>query len=110
MMRGARGAVDHGNAVEKERRGERAEQEILERCFVGNQRAAAETDQHVGGNRAHLQADESGDEFVGAREDAHPGGREQNQRVIFAALDTFAIEIVERAENGERGGDDDDDV
>ena len=82
----ARGAVDHGNAVEKERGGKRAEQEILERCFVGNHRATAETDQHVGGNRAHLQADESSHELIGACKNSHSGGREQHERVVFTAL------------------------
>ena len=108
--RGACGAIDHGNAVEEKCGGKRAEQEIFQRRFVGNQRAAAEADQDVGGNRAHLQADESGDEFIGACEDAHPRSREQNQGIVFAALDAFAIEIIERAQNRQRGGNDDDDV
>ena len=72
----ARGSIDHGNAVEKKCRGEGTEQEILQRGFVGDERAAAETHQHVRGNRTHLQADECGDELIGACQDAHPRGRE----------------------------------
>ena len=37
-----------------------------------------------------------------------PAVANKNQRVIFAALDAFAVEIVERAENRERRGDDHD--
>ena len=95
---------DHGDAVEEKRRGERAEQEIFHRGFVRWQRAAAEAGKDVARDRAHLEADEGGDEFVGAREDAHAGRGEQNERVVFAALDAFLLEIVDRAENRERGG------
>src|SRR6185437_5833715 len=43
----ARGSIDHGNAVEKKCRGKGTEQEIFQRGFIGDERAAAEAYQHV---------------------------------------------------------------
>ena len=74
------------------------------------ERAAAEAREDVGGDGTHLQADESGDEFIGAGKNAHPRRGEQNQRVVFAALDAFLVEIVERAQNRQSRRDDHDHV
>ena len=63
--------------------------EILQRGFVGFDGVAAEASENVGGDGAHLEADESGDQFVGARQNAHARGGEQNERVKFAALQMF---------------------
>ena len=106
--RGARGAVHHGDAVEEKRGGEGAEDEIFQRGFVGFYGAAAEAGEDVAGDGAHFQADERGDEFVRTGEDAHAGCGEQDQRIIFAALDAFLVEILHGTENREGGRDDHD--
>ena len=108
--RGAGGAIRHGDAVKEKRGGEGAEDEIFQAGFVGFDGAAAKAGEDVAGDGAHLQADERGDQFVCAGEDAHAGSGEKHQRIIFAALDAFFIQIIDGAEDRQRRRDDHHDV
>ncbi len=60
---------------------------------------AAIAGQNVRGDGAGLQADERGHQFGGAGHHAHAHGGEKNQRVVFAVLDVFAVEIIGRADD-----------
>jgi hypothetical protein len=68
------GAVDHRHAVEHHRRGERAEDEVLEAGLAGLQPAAVEGGEHVEGDREDLEGQEHDDEVVGRRHQEHPRG------------------------------------
>ena len=58
-------AVQQGRAEEEERRGERAEQEVLQRRLLGEQAAAAGQAAHdVERQREHLERDEHGQQVV----------------------------------------------
>ena len=92
-------AVDPGDAVEQERGGERAQQEVLERRFVGALVVAQVAGQHVAGDRGDLQADEDHDQLVGRRHHALAGDREQQQRVVLAGLRVLAPEILRRTQS-----------
>ena len=105
--RGSGGAVDHGDAVQEERGGERAQDEIFQRRFVRFGGPFAEAGQDVARNRAYFEADEGGQQFVRARQDPHAGGSEQHQRVKLTALEIFVVEIIDGAEHAQRGRADD---
>src|SRR4029077_5965703 len=100
--RGARRAVRHRDPVEKKRRRKGSQKKIFERCFIRRECPSPESREDIGRNRAHLHAEKNRHELVRSRENSHPGRREENQRVIFAALQAFLIEITERAKNRDR--------
>src|SRR5579862_269639 len=100
--RGARRAVGHRDAVEKKCRRKRSQKKIFQRSFVRLESAPPESRKNVGGDRAHLQADKSCHQFVRARKNSHPGRREKHERVIFAALQTFIVEVAVGAKNNDR--------
>ena len=84
-MLGRRGrAVAHRDPVEQERRGERPEQEVLERRL---DRAAAERErrEHVEREREHLDREEHHDQVGRGDEQRHAAEREQQQRVELVA-------------------------
>ena len=60
---------------------------------------AAIAGQDVGGNGAGFEADEGGHQFGGAGHHAHAHGGEKNERIVFAVLDVFAVEIIDRADD-----------
>ena len=73
---GARIAVEQRGAVDEERRGERAQQEVLQRRFLGQQPASpGQAAEQVERQRQDLQRDEHGDQVVGRREEHHPATR-----------------------------------
>ena len=70
-------AVEQGRAVQEEGRGERAEQEVLERRLLGEQPAVpGEPADQVEREREHLQRHEHGQQVVGGREEQHAADRE----------------------------------
>ena len=74
-------AVQHRDAEQEERRGERAEQEVLHGRLVREEAAApGQTAQQVQRQRQHLERDEHGQQVVRGREEHHPADREQRQR------------------------------
>ena len=67
----AGGAVDERDAVEQERRGERAEQEVLQRGLAGVQPLLEEPGQHVERQRHELEGQEHHDQVVGRGQQHH---------------------------------------
>ena len=74
-------AVEQRDAVQQDRRGEGAEQEVLDRRLLRDQPAPAGQPAHqVERQRQHLERDEQGDQIRRRREDQHAADREQRQR------------------------------
>ena len=74
-------AVQQRQAVEEERRGERAEQEVLDRRFLRQQAATpGETAHQVQRQGKHLERDEHGQQVVRRAERHHAAEGEQRQR------------------------------
>src|SRR5258706_5972988 len=97
------GAVNEGDAVKEECRGEGAEEEILERRFAGFMRFAAIAGEDVAGDGTHFKADECGEEFLRRGKDAHTGGGEEKQGEKFRRIEIAALEIGSRAKHHEKG-------
>ena len=77
----ARVAVEQREAVEEERRGERAEQEVLDRRLLRQQPAAPGQPAHQVQRQAqHLERDEHRQQVVRRDEGHHPAEREQRER------------------------------
>src|SRR4029450_4517632 len=77
---GAGGPVAQGDAVQQERRGERAQQEVLHGRLLGGQ-AAGLAGQHVQAERQDLQGDEHHQQVGGGGQQHHAEQGEQQQRV-----------------------------
>ena len=74
-------AVEQREAVEEERRRERAEQEVLDRRLLREQPASAGQPAHQVQRQAeHLERDEHRQQVVGRDEGHHPAEREQRER------------------------------
>ena len=74
-------AVEQRHAVQEERRGERAEQEVLQRRLLREEPPATrEAAQQVERQREHLERDEHRQQVVGRREHQHAADREHQQR------------------------------
>jgi len=86
-------AIHQRNPVEKKRRRERAQQEILHRRFGRLQRIAAVSRQDVAGDRTHFQADERGEQLLRRSKHAHAGRGKQQQRVKFREGKPFALQV-----------------
>src|SRR5579862_620571 len=99
---GARRAVCHRDSVEKKCRRKGTQKKIFQRSFVGLESPPPESRKNVGRDRTHLQANKSRHQLVRARKNPHSSRCEKHQRVIFAALQTFIVEIFIRAENCDR--------
>lgn len=77
---GARVAVEEGDPEEEERRGERAEQEVLHRGLLRHQPlAAGEGAEEVERQGEDFQRDEQGQQVVRRREDQHADGEEDER-------------------------------
>ena len=75
-------AVEQRDAEQEERRGERAEQEVLQRRLLREQPTApGQPAQQVQRQREHLERDEHRQQVAGGGEDQHAADREQQQRV-----------------------------
>ena len=91
-------AVEQRDAVQEERRGERAEQEVLERRLLGEQPpAAGQPAQQVERQREHLERDEHRQQVVGGREQQHAADREHQQREDLGLGDAGRGERAARA-------------
>ena len=78
----AGGAVDQGQAVEEERRGEGAEQEVLDRRLLREQPApAGQAADQVQRQAEHLERHEHDQQVVGGGEQHHAADGEGGQRV-----------------------------
>jgi hypothetical protein len=89
---GAGDAVDEGDAVEKERRRERTEHEILEGAFAADRRVTADAGQHIDGQRQHFESEENHQQIGGGRHQHHAGQGEQHQCVILTARQILPLD------------------
>ena len=101
---GTGGAECERNAVEEERGGKRAEQEVLDGGLGGRDLGLAEAGHDVSGDGRDLEADEDHQELDRTGHQHHADGAEEDQRVVLAGVAGFAFKVFERAE--QRGDDD----
>ena len=98
-------AVQHRDAEQEERRGERAQQEVLHRRFLGEQPpAAGQAAQQVERQRQHFQRHEHGEQVVGGGEQQHAADREQGQRVDLGVADAGFQPLALFRAAGDGGG------
>jgi hypothetical protein len=99
--------VDEGDAVEEERRGKPAEDEVLETRFLALFTATVACGENVEREAQGFEAEEQHDEILcGHHDDAADRGSEvQNEE--FGAVFTFAHEVVARGEAREQHRDTD---
>ena len=94
QVRGADGAVGQGDAVQQERRGERAEDEVLETGLLALGAAHVHRCHHVHRDAQRLEGEEQHDEVVRARHDGTTSAREQHQDVHLGAGHALTFEVV----------------
>src|SRR6185437_915020 len=82
----------------------RAQQEVFHPRFVRSPFTLRERDQHVERQRHQLQRDIQRNQIVTAPEEHHAHGGKQNQRVVFAVLFAFDIEVANGNRNRQRRG------
>ena len=75
--------VQVAEAEQQERRREDAQQEVLDRRFLGRPIVPRQVEQHVGRDADQFQRQEQRDEFVGRRRQAHAGDDDQQAGVIL---------------------------
>ena len=98
----AGGAVDEGDAVEEDRRGEGAEDEVLHGRLARLGPAAVEAGQHVQGDREDLEAEEDHDQVVGRGHEHGARRREQGQHVELGPVEALPPQVAvgdQRAED-----------
>ncbi len=99
---GAGGAVDQGDAVQEERRGEAAEHEVLQGGLARAHPAAVHAGEHVDRDGEDLEAEEQDDEVLGRGHDDAAGGRQQEEDERLGALEVLPAQVAV----GEEAGDD----
>lgn len=104
----AGGAVDEGDAVEEEGRGERPQHEVLEARLLGLGAVALHGGQDVGGDGEDLEAEEDHDEVAGDGHHHAAGRRQQQEHVVLRAVELLAAEVVVRHQGGQHHGHADD--
>ena len=97
-------AVDQGDAVEQEARGERPDQEVLERRLGGERVDAVVAGQDVHRHRHHLEAQEQDDEVLRPAQEHHAGGGQEDQRIVLGRQQLLALQVAEREQDGRAGG------
>ena len=109
-VRRAGRAVHQRDAVEQERRRERAEQEVLERALGGSLAAAVDAGERVHRDRHQLDAEEDDHQVARGGEQHHARRREQDQHVRLGRLDPRAHVVVHAQRDREHRPEQDDDV
>src|SRR6185503_14374120 len=97
----ARDAVDERYAVEEEGRRERPGDEILERRLLALPPRAVDPGEAVERDRHALERHEHRDELEARDEAQHADHREQQQRVVLAALDAVRAQVARRQQHGD---------
>ena len=108
---GPGGAVDHGDAVEEERRREAAEDEVLEAGLLGLRPLPVEGGQGVDGDRQRLEGQEQHQQVVGHGHEHAARGRQEHEDVQLGPVEALAPQVVvgeERAEDHRRADHEDD--
>ena len=98
---GAGRAERQGDAVEEEGRGEGAEQEVLDGGLGAGGLAFAEAGHNVAGDGRDLEADEDHQELDRAGHEHHANGSEADEGEVLPGVSGVAVEVVERAEQGD---------
>ncbi len=88
------GPVDQRGAVQHEAGSESPQQEVLQRGFFRINLRAGEAGEDVQGDGEHLEGQEYHDEVGGDRHEHHPADAEEQQHVIFPALDAGAAQVI----------------
>ena len=104
MLGRAGGAVRPRDAEQEERRRERPQQEVLHRGLV-RVPAPGDAGQDVERQRQDLERQEHQDQVGRGRDQRHPGGGEQDQRVELPAIRIARTREVVRAEQQPHPGD-----
>jgi hypothetical protein len=104
QIRGTGSAEDEGDAVQQERGGERADQEVLERGLRRGAPEAVVARQDVDGDRHHLQPQERDDQVLGGGQEHHAHGGEQHQDVVLRGEQALAIEVAQGVQHRRRRG------
>ena len=102
------GAVDEGDAVEQERRGEAAQDEVLHPRLLALDAPQLAGRHHVEREGERLEAEEEHDEIVGRRHDHAARGGHQHQRVDLGPVELDAAEVVVEEQRGDEHGHADD--
>ena len=102
-VRRSRRSVRQGDAVEHERRGEGAENEVLHRRLARRKGLREEPREDVERQRHELERQEQDDEIARGREEHHPGRGEEHEGVVLARLRTAPPDVVHREEQAQRG-------
>ena len=89
----ARAAVDERHAVEHERAGEPADEEVLGRRLLGAEVGAREPAHDVEGDREQLQTEEDGDQRGGRGEHHHPDHRGHGQDVKLRLQQAATLQV-----------------
>ncbi len=95
-------AVEQREAVGQQAGAERAQQQIFHGGFVGAALAAQEARQNVEADGHGLQAQELDDQVVAGGHEHHADRGEKQQRVVFAVMLVFDLQVADREQNHQR--------
>ena len=95
--------VHHRNTVQQHSGRKRAKKKVLHRRFVRLLIAAEITDKNVNRNGHQLEGDEQGQQVHARCHEHHSNHREENERIVFAALFSFDVEILHRQQDRQSG-------
>ncbi len=98
------GSEDQGNAIDDKPGRECPEQEVLETGFLRIQARAGEGGKHVERDGEEFQRQENNDQVSRLGHQHHARHAEEQQGVIFTALDAHAPEVAIRQGNPEQPG------
>ncbi len=108
-LEGTRGAVDHGQAVEQQSRGERAQHEVLHRGLGGAGGIALQGHHRVLGERHQLEAEVEREEVVRRDHHHHPERAEEREAEELAGEEVAHLQVRaahrQAGDHGDEGGD-----
>src|SRR6202034_2000018 len=104
QVRRASQSIQNRKSIRQNAGAERAHQHVLHRRFVRAPVAPQKSAQHIKTQRHRLQAQEQHHQIVAARQEHHPHGGKQHQRVIFAVLLVLNLHVPYGNQNHQRGG------
>ena len=109
-LRGACGAKDHCDAVEKKCSSEGAEEEVFDGGFGAAAGLLAVAGEDVGGDRGDFEGNEDDEQLDGGGEQAHADCAENDEGVELALVVAIGWQSVEREQEGHEDDAADEDV
>ncbi len=100
-----RRAEDQRDPIDDESRRERAEQEIFNACFLGRHHFAVESGKNVERDGEHFEGKEDDNEVGGLHHEHHANHAEEQQGVVFAALQSHAFDVAKGQRHAEQTAD-----